>query len=107
MKKVLLCGLLVATACLTGCGDGKVKEQDVEIKIPISPMEQVKSTLNRYAKGEPMGSEVGAFGDLVAKLRTVDAAKADILEKGLEEIKKAPKAQVAAKAKDLLKQLGL
>jgi hypothetical protein len=87
-----------------GCGPvGKVEQQDIEVK-PNSGLEQAKALLGNYAKGQPLGSEVTSFPNIVEEVRKADPTRADILEKGFAELQK-PKVNVAAKAKDLLKQL--
>lgn len=103
----LVAGLLAASclATLGGCGGGGVKEELIEVK-PIDPMVQVKSTLQNYVKGQPVASEVTSFDYLVAEVRKADAAKADILKAGLDDIK-ATKGSPAAKARELMKKLGL
>ena len=102
----LAAGLVVAglLATLGGCSVG-VKEELIEVK-PIDPMVQVKSTLSNYAKGMPLASEVTSYDYMVAEVRKTDAAKADLLKAGLDELK-ATKGSPAAKAKELMKKLGL
>ncbi len=99
---LLAAGVLVAAG---GCSGGGVKEELIEVK-PIDPMVQVKSTLSNYAKGKPLTSEVTGFDSMVAEVRKTDAAKADILKAGLDDLK-ATKGSPAAKAKELMKKLGL
>jgi hypothetical protein len=108
MKKYILLIAVLSFPVLVGCGGG-VKEEAIQVK-PIDPMDQVKQTLDRYAKGEPITSEVTSFDYMVNQLREKDAAKADILQKGLDELKdpkKTTKAQLPGKAKDLMSKLGL
>ncbi len=87
-----------------GCGGGK-NEEDIPVKAP-DPMIQITSTLQRYANGEPLGSEVTSYDYMVNELRKVDAAKADILKAGLDELQKV-KGSPAVKARDLMKKLGI
>lgn len=107
----LAAGLLVAglvaplLAAVSGCGGGGVKEELIEVK-PLDPMVQVRSTLQNYAKGQPVASEVTSYDYMVAEVRKTDAAKADILKAGLEEIKLI-KGSPAVKAKELMKKLGI
>jgi hypothetical protein len=103
--------LILSGACLavmaTGCGPGGgAKEETIAVKQPIDPMNQVKATLDNYVKGQPLGSEVTSYPYLVNEVRKSDPAKADILEKGFADLQKS-KDKPAAKAKELLKQLGL
>lgn len=107
----LAAGLLVAglvaplLAASSGCGGGGVKEELIEVK-PLDPMVQVRSTLQNYAKGQPVASEATSFDYMVAEVRKTDAAKADTLKAGLDEIK-ALKGSPAAKAIELMKKLGI
>jgi len=98
----LLAGLAVAGLAL-GCGD-KPKQETIEVK--YDPMEQVRGTLERYAKGQPVASEATSYDHMVEEVRKVDPAKADILKAGLDDIKNT-KGSPAAKAKELMKKLGL
>ncbi|QEL14726.1 hypothetical protein [Limnoglobus roseus] len=97
-----LLAVLVTLAGAVGCGGPK--EESISVK--VDPMVQVKSTLERYANGQPLGSEVTSYDYMVNEVRKVDAAKADILKAGLEDIQKT-KGSPAAKAKDLMKKLNL
>lgn len=103
MFRLIPCALFALFA-LAGCGNS-AKEESIPIKSP-DPMVQVASTLQRYAKGQPLGSEVTSFDYMVGEVRKVDAAKADVLKAGLDDIQKV-KGSPAAKAKELLKKLGL
>jgi hypothetical protein len=100
----VLAGLALA-GLIAGCGPGRVKEENIEIP-PQDPMIQVKTTLDRYAAGQPVTSEVTSFDYMVEEVRKVDPAKADILKAGLDDIKKT-KGSPAAKAKELIRKLGL
>lgn len=96
--------LLIAALAMPGCGPtGKVKEQQIEVK-ENSALEQAKQMLSNYAKGQPLGSEVTSFTGIVTQLRPTDPTRADILEKGFADLQK-PKANTAAKAKEILKAL--
>lgn len=85
-----------------GCGFAKKK---AEIEVKEDPLVNARAVLERYANGQPMTSEVTSFPKMVEDVRAVDAAKASILEKGLEDLKKASASARAAKAKELLSQL--
>jgi hypothetical protein len=95
--------LLLAATLFVGC-NSKVKEEQIEIKPQVSPVEPIKSVLKRYANGEPMGSEATSFDGLVAELRKTDATKADIAAQAFADIQKTP-AKRAAIAKETLKKL--
>lgn len=105
MRLFLRLSLLIATLILgVGCGGGGVKPRDIEVKPSNDPLVPARAALNRYASGEPLGSEVTGFPSLVDNVRKVDPGRADILEKGLAEIQKTP-AKRASIAKDLLQKL--
>ena len=99
----LFAGLALATAAM-GCGCSP-QEKSIEIKPSNDPLLQARAVLERYAAGQPLSSEVSTFPQLIADVRKADPARADILEKGLAEIQKAPANSRPAKAKELLAKL--
>lgn len=99
----LFVGLAMAAMAL-GCSSS-VKEEQIPVKASGDPLSNAKSTLERYAKGQPLSSEVTSFPAMVKEVRKTDPAKADILEKGLADIEKASAAARPAKARELLKTL--
>jgi hypothetical protein len=105
MKRYIAASLLaVPLAALIGCGPtGRVKEETIEVKQDTA-LEQARTLLNNYAKGQPLGSEVTSFPGLVEQVRKADPTRGEILDKGFTELQK-PKVNTAAKAKDILKQL--
>lgn len=74
-----------------------------EVKTP-DPLDQAKSLLENYAKGQTPGSEVTTFPHLVDEVKKKDPQKGEILEKGFADLQKSPR-EAAAKAKALLGQL--
>lgn len=101
------CGFVVGLALMlgvAGCG-APVKEQQIEIKTAKDPLFLPRSVLQRYADGQALGSEVTSFPKMVEDLRAADPAKADVLEKGLQELQQADSAARPGKAKSLLEQL--
>lgn len=101
------CGL-VAWCCLfaiIGCGHGGVKVEQIEVKASNDPLHLPRSILQRYAEGQPFGSEVSSFPAMVETLRKVDKDRADVLEQGLDELQKASESERPAKAKELLAKL--
>ena len=79
--------LPVLALLILGCG----RNPEKIIAIPAGdPLANARTVLKRYVEGQPMASEVESFPDLVASVRKVDPERADVLEKGLEEIKKNP-----------------
>jgi hypothetical protein len=101
--RVLTCAVVLLFVGL-GCGP-RLKEETVAVT-PIDPMNLVKATLQNYVNGQPLASEVMGFDSMVEDVRKVYPDKADILKKGLDEIK-AVKGSPKAKAAELLKKLGL
>ncbi|MBN9117889.1 MAG: hypothetical protein J0I06_01765 [Planctomycetes bacterium] len=92
-----LCGVLV------GCENNKPKVESIEAP-PPNPVAEAKAILNNYANGMPVTSEAESFPDIVQRVRQVDSAKADILDKGFKEIL-ANKQNPGPKARELLKKL--
>lgn len=89
---------------IVGCG-GAVKEETIQVKAANDPLHLPKSILQRYAEGQPLGSEVSSFPAMVETLRKVDKERAEILEKGLEDLQKASDSQRPVKARELLGKL--
>jgi O-phosphoseryl-tRNA(Cys) synthetase len=100
---LLLAGLMVLLTSV-GCSKG-AKEEDIEVKASNDPLNEPRSVLKRYAAGQAMGSEVSSFPHMVENVRKVDTARADILQKGFEDLQKASPSARAAKAKELLSKL--
>lgn len=90
--------------CFTGCG-GAVKEQQIEVQAANDPLFEPRSILQRYAEGQPLGSEAESFPMLVEAVRKVDADRAGVLDQGFQDLLKASPGERAAKAKQLLDQL--
>ena len=93
---------LVVAVAAWGCGGG-VQEQTFEKK-QDPPLERAKVILQRYADGAPMTSEASEFPTIVEEVRKTDAAKADILQKGFDDLK-SHKSDLKEKSKELLKKL--
>lgn len=100
----MLLTILALAFTSAGCGKG-VKEEEIKVDAANDPLNEPRAILKRYGEGQALGSEVASFPKMVADVRKVDAARADVLEKGLEEIKKAAPSARAALAKDLHKKL--
>jgi hypothetical protein len=98
--------LVVALGLLAGvgCTPRAPGEKDIEVKAP-DPLAEAHTILKRYADGQPMGSEAASFPKLVEDVKAKDAKKGEILEKGLDELQKAPPGARQGKAKELLKKL--
>ncbi len=104
MRSLIILALLTLPIVMVGCSSGELpKEEKIEAPV-VDPLVEAKSILSNYASGMPVTSEAESFPDLVARVKEKDAAKGEILEKGLAEIKAKP-ATAKAKANELLKQL--
>lgn len=95
---------LVLVLSAMGCGSG-VKEEQIEVKTANDPLFLPRSVLQRYAEGQALGSEVTSFPKMVEDVRATDPARADVLEKGLQELQQASPDALPGKAKKLLEQL--
>ena len=95
---------LAAVAVLAGCGR-PVHVKEAWIEVPKhTPLIRATQLLERYAAGQPLGSEATSFEYLVNEVRKTDPTRADILEEGFAGLMK-PAADVAGTAKKMLKQL--
>jgi len=94
----------VSFALLTGCAQSGTPKVEV-VKAPeADPIAEVKAMLTNYANGQPVTSEAEDFGPLSERVKAKDAAKGEVVAKGLNEIKANP-ASAQSKAKELLKKL--
>ena len=80
-------GIVLLLSAIFGCGSsGTPKIETVTAPAP-DPLAQAKSMLTNYAKGMPVTSEAASFPDLIEKVKAKDAAKGELLDKGLNQIK--------------------
>jgi hypothetical protein len=96
-----LLGSLIAFS-ITACS--KPQNETIIIKTAADPLDGLRTVLDGYAKGQPLRSEVSSFPDYINDIRKVNPEKADVLEKGLQELQK-PGVNVQSKAKALLEKL--
>jgi hypothetical protein len=97
-------GIALSLAAATGCqqaGTPEVKNLEV---IEQDPLVEAKALLQRYVEGNPVTSEAEGFANLAQRVKEKDAAKGELLDKGLAEIKANP-ASAKNKATELLKNL--
>ncbi|MEZ6140588.1 MAG: hypothetical protein R3B84_08455 [Zavarzinella sp.] len=97
---------LICVFCLPlviGCGLGS-REEQIEVKPQTDPLKPVKDMLERYVRGEPVGSEATSFDYMVNELRKADPAKADEADKAFKAIVANPNNRVNI-AKEALKKL--
>ena len=96
---------IVLSSLLTGCQPGGVPEKQIVVKASNDPLHEPRQILQRYAQGQPLASEVSSFPAMIENVRKSDPARADVLQKGLEDIQKAGGAARVAKAKELLDKI--
>jgi hypothetical protein len=95
----------VAALAVVGCGpDQRIKPEDIPIKEDTA-LKKATNLLESYAKGQPLGSEVASYEYMVNELRKEDPQRADVLQKGFEELQKTKGPATAAKAKEILTKL--
>jgi hypothetical protein len=101
---VFVASIVFSLVGAIGCGTaGTPKVQTVQAPAP-DPTARVKALLTNYANGAPVTSEAASFDQLAAQVKEKDAAKGDIVEKGLQDIKAHPNG-AKTKAAELLKKL--
>jgi hypothetical protein len=96
-QRTYLTLMLTAVALPLGCSQPSWEEKTYEVRT-VTPLDQAKQLLQGYVDGQSLGSEVDSYPQLVSSLRETDPAKADILEQGLEELRKSGSVKTAAKA---------
>lgn len=88
-----------------GCSQSRVPQERVIPLRRADPAGQVRSYLEGYAQGQPVGSERELFPQFISDVRQTDPDLAGVVEKGLAEIQAAP-GQAGRIAKKLLERLG-
>ena len=96
-------GVVLAIGTISGCGPAP-KSEVIQVKA-ADPMAEVKSVLQRYADGQPLGSEASGFPALVETAKKASPEKGEILEKAFADLQKKG-ANIKAIAKDALTKLG-
>jgi hypothetical protein len=105
MTRLILAAAMISWAAgLVGCAQSGTPKVETIQAPPADPLAEAKTILTNYANGMPVTSEAEDFPKLAARVKEKDAAKGEILEKGLSEIKASP-TTAQAKAKELLKKL--
>ena len=96
-------GLMLVVASLAGCGGAG--DAPVNVTPPAST-EQLKAALNDVAQSGQLGSGGMVIEQEIETIRATDAAKADMLQKGYDELKAATSPEAAkAKAQELMSKL--
>jgi len=100
---VLIGGAAILGLLQAGCGPSNLPKTR-KIQVASDPLKEIRSYLEGYMQGQPVGSERELFPKLVDEIRNIDADKAAAVESGLAEIVKSP-ATARARAKKLLDEL--
>ena len=105
MPRLLLAVAVIAAACavFVGCDTGTPQVKTIDAP-QMDPVQEAKNILTNYSNGSPVTSEAAGFPDLIKRVKEKDAAKGEILEKGLNEIKATP-SNAKPIATELLKKL--
>ena len=104
MKRLcFLCATFIVLGWTLGCSPLNVER--IDVKASNDPLHEPRQILQRYASGQPLGSEVTSYAKLVEDVRKVDATRADVLDQGLSELQKAGVHARPALAKNLLAKL--
>ncbi len=99
----LLC--MVLAAGFVGCNSG-ADNDEVIVNKDYNPITELKSGLEGIEKSGRIGSGFGSLKGAIIDLRKKDAAKADALEKELNELAGlSDPAKVKAKAKEIIGKL--
>lgn len=99
--------VIVASACV-GCGSGDVvKEVRIPVRQQVTAIQRCREYLEGYARGEPVGSEVIGFGQLIEDAERENAELGATIGRGLRDIESSMKRpqDVAAKARAILEAL--
>jgi hypothetical protein len=94
---------LLTLSLAVGCNQQTWQEKTYQVKLP-NGVEQAKNLLQRYVDGQPLGSEVTSFPQIIEDAKKADPQKGELLQKGLQDLQQSP-AGLAAKAKALLEKL--
>lgn len=104
MKRLcFVCATFLVLGWTLGCSPVRIEK--IEVKASNDPLHEPRLILERYASGQALGSEVESFPNLVENVRKVDATRADVLDKGLNDLQKASTYARPALAKNLLAKL--
>lgn len=96
--------LFTALGVAIGCSDPGKPVRQYTLQDGPGPLDEVRALLERYAAGQPVGSESVNFEPLVARVRETDPERAAVIEEGMAAIAKSP-TQAAARARGLLEKL--
>lgn len=82
--------MAVAVFCFGGLTVGCAPaDRTLDVAAP-DPLADARSMISRYAAGDPLGSEMETYDDLVGRVRQADPAKADALQAFFEANRTSP-----------------
>lgn len=98
--------LVVALGLAAGCGGSTGPAPQKVQPVQVEPTEAIRSALQSIAQSGQVGSEGLTIQENIEKLRSTDAAKADVLAKDYQELQATTDpAKVKAKAAEMLGKL--
>lgn len=105
MRRAILAAALLAAAGagFVGCDTGTPQVKTIDAP-QMDPIQEAKNILTNYSNGSPVTSEAAGFDNLIKRAKEKDAAKGEVLEKGLNDIKSNP-GSAKSVATELLKKL--
>ena len=96
----LILGTLLFGTTLVAAGCSATTQNKV-LQYTPDPVAEARAVVQGYANGQPIGSEMGTYDDLVSRVTAADADKGAKLKQYFAEIKKKGSAD-AGKAKKML-----
>jgi len=90
--------VLVALSAFVGCN---ATTPNRVLQYTPDPVAEARAMVQAYANGQPLGSEMDVYDDLVARVTAKDAAKGEKLAGYLGEVRKKRSPDAAAAKKFL------
>jgi hypothetical protein len=90
--------VLVASIALTGCS---ATTPNKVLQYTPDPVAEARAMVQAYANGQPLGSEMEVYDDLVVRVTAKDAAKGEKLARYLAEVRTKRSADAAGAKKFL------
>jgi hypothetical protein len=84
----------VGLALAVGCDNPQRDKRTIKVNPDNDPLARPRAVLDRYAKGEPLASEVQEFPTLIKNVKKADPERGAIVEQALDEIQKNPARRV-------------
>jgi len=96
--------LAVVLACMISLPAGCTPAPDRKIQVAADPLADARGVVARYAAGDPLGSEMETYDDLLARVGEVDQTKAEKLRTFFDANRKSP-AGLKKRAEAILSEL--